>query len=193
MQSSTSEPLNTPIYILPQVATPLHFMRSASHLHSQWRPWWALTSQSLILTPLGEYGEQVRKRWPLPILLTTPSSFLEFWATFKISYFTCSLSRSLKGKIYITFFVVKLLHDWIENKHGIIKWQLRNIWKTADKWLIYLIYAESKVKIRKDEKPNRRELWSKQEYKKKTKTNYPEKKGKLPKIRKKYQTYLVLK
>ena len=91
------------------------------------------------------------------------------------------------------FFVVKLLHDWIENKHGIIKWQLRNIWKTADKWLIYLIYAESKVKIRKDEKPNRRELWSKQEYKKKTKTNYPEKKGKLPKIRKKYQTYLVLK
>ena len=63
--------------------------------------------------------------------------------------------------------VIKLLHDWIENKQGIIKWQLRNIWKIADKWLIYLIYAESKVKIRKDEKPNRTELWSKQEYKKK--------------------------
>ena len=155
-------------------------MRSASHFHSQRWPWWALTSQSLILTPLGEYGEQVRESWLLPILLTTPSIFLEFWATFKISYFTCSLSRSLKGKIYIMFFVVKLLHDWIENKHGIIKWQLRNIWKTADKWLIYLIYAESKVKIRKDEKPNRRELWSKQEYKKK-KNKLPRKKRKITK------------
>ena len=74
------------------------------------------------------------------------------------------------------FFVGKLLHDWIENKHGIIKWQLRNIWKTADKWLIYLIYAESKVKIRKDEKPNRRELWSKQEYKKKKQKKITQKK-----------------
>ena len=34
-----------------------------------------------------------------------------------------------------------------------------------DSWLIYLIYAESKVKIREeDEKPNRRESWSKPGY-----------------------------
>ena len=126
---------------------------------------WALTSQSLILTRLGKDGEQLRGRWPLPIVLTTPSSFLEFWATFKISYFTCSLSRSLKGKIYITFFVVNLLHGWIDNKHGIRKWQLINIWKIADEWFIYLIYAESNAKIRReDEQRNRRQFWSKQEY-----------------------------
>ena len=110
---------------------------------------WALTSQCLILIRLGDDGEQLRENLRLPILLTTPSSFLEFGATFKISYFTCSLSRSLKGKIYITFFVVSLLHGWIDNKHGIRKWQLINIWKIADKWSIYLIYAESKIKIEK--------------------------------------------
>ena len=75
------------------------------------------------------------------------------------------IARSLKGKICITFFVAKFLHGWIHNKQGIIKWQLKNIWKIADKGLIYLIYAESKVKIRKeDEKPNRRESWSKPGY-----------------------------
>ena len=103
------------IYTLLQVATPLHFMRSASHFHSQRWPWWALTSQNLILTPLGDYGEQVRESWPLPILLTTPSTFLDFGATFKFSYFTCSLSRSLKGKIYITFFGNKT-PAWLNRK-----------------------------------------------------------------------------
>ena len=75
------------------------------------------------------------------------------------------IARSLKGKICITFFVAKFLHGWIHNKQGIIKWQLKNIWKIADKGLIFLIYAESKVKIREeDEKPNRRESWSKPGY-----------------------------
>ena len=194
--------LKTPSGLLQSPWAPLYIpFPRWSHPYTLWGqqvtstanggPGWALTSQSLILTCLGEDAEQLKESWPFPILLSMPSSFLESWDTFKISYFTCSLSRSFKGKIYITFFEVNLLHGRIDNKHGIRKWQLINIWKIADKWLIYLIYAESKVKIRKEyEQHNRRELWSKQEYNEIQITQ--KKRGQLPKIRKKCQTYLVI-
>ena len=84
--------------------------------------------------------------------------------------------------------MVKFLHGWIDSKQGILKWQLRNIWKIADKGRIYLIYAESKGKIRKeDEKPNIRESWSKQGNKE-VQITQKKKKKKTMKIRKKCGT-----